>query len=78
MHLFRSEEHVLHWSGYRHEARDGLLSLAQVRTIFATRRFSERLSGTYVSRLATYRGEFLATLAAVTAGSPFWAPEPPS
>lgn len=77
MHLFRSEEQVRQWHGYREDARDGLLSLAQVRAIFATRRFTQRLSGTYVSRLAEYREEFLATLAEVTGNSPFWAPEPP-
>ncbi len=77
MHLFRSEEHVRQWSGYREDAREGLLSLEQVRSIFAARRFSERLSGTYVSQLPQYRREFLATLAEVTNHSSFWAPEPP-
>ena len=77
MHLFRSEEQVRCWHGYREEAREGLLRLEQVRAIFATRRFAERLSGRYVSRLAEYRREFLATLAQVTDGSPFWAPHRP-
>ena len=73
MNLFRSEEHAKNWSGFREEAAGGLLSLADVLTIFSSSNFRERNSGRYISGLADLRAEQIETIRRVTDGHPFWA-----
>ncbi len=72
MNLFRSEEHARSWAGFGDEG--GLLPLEGVRAIWSTARYSERLNGEYISRVADYNEDRAAVAKAVTNDHPFWRP----
>ncbi len=72
MNLFRSEEHVRRWSGFREEARGGMLPLADMMSVFSARLFRERLNGKYVSNMKEYRQDFMEQIRVVTSNNPFW------
>lgn len=72
MNLFRSEEHARAWSGFTAEAEGGLLPLQGIWEIFSAPFFRERGNGRYISSMPELRGEFMATLARVSGGHPFW------
>ena len=74
MNLFRSEEHVRRWSGFRTEAAAGLLPLADAMNLASAPSFRERLNGHYVSSAPTYRSAFLERMKTITRGDPFWDP----
>ena len=68
MNLFRSEEHVRNWSGFKPETEAGILSLADAIAIMSTPRHRDRLSGHYVSTAPELAPQFLERLLDV---SPF-------
>ena len=74
MNLFRSEEHVRNWSGFKTGTDEGILSLDQFMAIFRTPRHRDKFSGRYVSSAPQYVQEFYDVLRKVTRGSAFWAP----
>ena len=75
MNLFRSEEHVRRWSGFRAEAEGGLLRLAQMMEAFSAPMFRERGVADYISRYAQLRPGFMAGLKQITGDHPFWRPK---
>lgn len=72
MNLFRSEEHVKSWSGFRSDAVGGMLPLADMMAVFSSALFRERFNGHYVSNMADYRADFMDTIRKVTNDNPFW------
>ena len=74
MNLFRSEEHVRNWSGFKPGTEEGILSLDQFMTIFETPRHRDKFSGHYVSSAPDHAPAFYEKLKEVTGGSAFWDP----
>jgi len=74
INLFRSEEHARNWSGFKVEAKAGILSLAESMVVMSTSRHRERLNGHYVSSVASYSQLFAAKIKEVTQNNPFWDP----
>ena len=72
MNLFRSEEHVRQWSGFKSDALGGMMPLTDMMTIFSAALFRERFNGHYVSHMADYRADFMDKLRTVTHDNPFW------
>ena len=71
MNLFRSEEHVRNWSGYKADTEEGILQLSDLVMLFSVNMFKGRLDPDYVSRLGEYRMELIDKLKKL--GS-FWQP----
>ncbi len=74
MNLFRSEEHVKNWVGYRPGSEEGILDLQDVVSWFSGDFFRRRLDEDYVSRSKEYVGGFLAALTELGKKRPFWNP----
>ena len=74
MNLFRSEEHVRNWSGYKEGTDEAILSLADLMSIFETPRHSGKFTGHYVSSAPEYAPIFFEKLKEVTGNSSFWRP----
>jgi hypothetical protein len=72
MNLFRSEEHAKRWSGYKPEFAAGLLSIEQLMELFSSPVFRHRLSGSYISNLATHYAATAAEFKRITNDDPFW------
>ncbi len=72
MNLFRSKEHAERWSGFRAEAREGLVPARDLAWVFAARLFRERGRPDYVSNLPELRQDFIARLKARLPGRAFW------
>jgi hypothetical protein len=77
MNLFRSEEHVTHWSGFKAETEDGIIPLADMVRFFSGNFFTRRLDPDYVSHYKEYIGEFVSALAEIGKTRPFWSPKLP-
>jgi hypothetical protein len=74
MNLFRSEEHVRKWSGYKSGTDQGIVPLAETIGLFSGRFFTRRLDPDYVSHMQEYMGDLIAALKAISVTRPFWAP----
>lgn len=74
MNLFRSEEHVRNWSGFKEETDEAILSVADLMAIFQTPRHSAKLSGNYVSCAPEYAALFFEKIKEVTGNASFWNP----
>ena len=72
MNLFRSEEHVKNWWGYRKEAASGMLPLAGMMEIFSAPLFRERLAPDYLMRVGELAADFIVHARRVTQNNPFW------
>jgi hypothetical protein len=59
MNLFRSEEHVSNWSGFRPETDGGIVSLADMVRLFSGTYFTKRLEPDYVSHMREYGREMV-------------------
>ncbi len=62
MNLFRSEEHVKHWSLYDPASEEAIMPVEDWARVFAGRMFRNRLDSDYLSRAAEYRADFGKTL----------------
>ncbi|MBI4082678.1 MAG: hypothetical protein HY423_08720 [Candidatus Lambdaproteobacteria bacterium] len=72
MNLFRSEGHARNWSGFKEEAKEGLLPLEGILHIFSSSRYRERLNGHYITSMADYNDDLKARTRQATGGSAFW------
>jgi len=72
MNLFRSEDDVRRWSGFKADTAAGILTLDQALAVMSTPRQRDRLNGRYVSSFPTYGPPFFTRLAEVTGDSPYW------
>jgi len=71
MNLFRSEEHVRNWSGFKAGTEEGLNTLSDVAGLFSVNFFTKRLEPDYVSRIPDYLGELVGILQGM---GKFWHP----
>ena len=73
MNLFRSEEHVRNWSGFKADTEEGINPLSNVAGLFSMNFFNKRLDADYVSHLQEYLMELIGALKAM--GSYWQLPE---
>jgi len=71
MNLFRSEEHVRNWSGFKAGTEEGINKLSDVAGLFSINFFTRRLDVDYVSHMQEYLMELIGALKGM--GS-FWHP----
>lgn len=69
MNLFRSEEHVKNWSGFKAGTEEGINKVSDIAGLFSGNLFTKRLDADYASRLQDYLMELIGTMKAM--GS-FW------
>jgi len=62
MNLFRSEEHVRNWSGFKAGTEEGINKLSDVAGLFSTNFFTRRLDADYVSHMQEYLMELIGAL----------------
>jgi len=77
MNLFRSEEHVRNWSGFKSGTEEGIVKLSALARLFSVDTFTRRLDPDYVSRLQEYRVARNAAWGEIMRMSPFWTPKAP-
>ena len=76
MNLFRSEEHVRNWSGFKADTQEGIITLSDLLRLFSADLFTRRLDPDYISK-RRYVGQFLRDLAVFGESHPFWSPPTP-
>jgi hypothetical protein len=59
MNLFRSEEHVRNWSGFKTGTEEGLNKVSDVAALFSGDFFTKRLDSDYVSHMRDYLMELI-------------------
>ena len=74
MNLFRSEEHVRNWSGFKEGTDDAILPLKDLMAIFETPHHRAKYSGDYVTSAPEYVQPFFERLKEVTGSASFWKP----
>lgn len=74
MNLFRSEEHVYHWSGFKAETKQGIVHLSEMVQLFSNKFFKRRLDPDYVSRMKDYERELFRMLTEIGKTRAFWSP----
>jgi len=62
MNLFRSEEDVRNWSGFKPGTEEGIVPLADMAQAFSGNFFRRRLDPDYVSHLREYMVEMVKAL----------------
>ena len=72
MNLFRSEEHVRNWSGFKSGTEEGIVEMSALLKLFSGNFFTRRLEPDYVSHIKEYRTGFGATLVEIGKTGPFW------
>ena len=77
MNLFRSEEHVRNWSGFKSGTEQGIVELSALVKVFSGILFTRRLDPDYVSNFRKYIGEFIAAIGEIGKVRPFWSPQAP-
>jgi hypothetical protein len=71
MNLFRSEEHVRNWSGFKAGTAEGIKKLSDVAGLFSINLFTKRLDPGYASHLQEYMMELEGVLKGMDS---FWHP----
>ncbi|MEJ2165535.1 MAG: hypothetical protein P8X90_08395 [Desulfobacterales bacterium] len=72
MNLFRSEEHIRSWSGFKPGTEEGIIPLGDLATLFSGNYFRRRLDPDWVSRSRDYAREMVKTFAEIGKTGPFW------
>ena len=62
MNLFRSEEHVRNWSGFKADTEEGIVQLSDMVGLFSANFFNKRLDSDYVSHMQEYLMEVIGAL----------------
>jgi hypothetical protein len=62
MNLFRSEEHVRKWSGFKSGTEEGIIPLLDMAKVFSGNFFRRRLDADYVSHMREYEMEVVSAL----------------
>jgi hypothetical protein len=57
MNLFRSEEHVRNWSGFKSGTEEGMVQLLDMLNLFSSKFFAKRIEPDYVSHMHEYGKE---------------------
>jgi len=76
MNLFRSEEHAENWQGFAAVGRAGIISLADLLTIFSIPYFTQRLNGDFIARMKEYHHKMTTVLKEIGKRNPLWALKP--
>jgi hypothetical protein len=77
MNLFRSEEHVRRWSGFKSGTQEGMVELSALVKVFSGKLFTRRLDPDYVSNFQKYIGEFVSAVGEIGKVRPFWSLQAP-
>jgi hypothetical protein len=77
MNLFRSEEHVRNWSGFKSGTEEGIVELSVLVKLFSVETFTRRLDPDYVSRIKEYRDARNTAWGEIMKMRPFWSPKAP-
>jgi len=72
MNLFRSEEHVRSWSGFKAGTEEGMIPLNDLVKLFSGSYFRRRLDGDWVSNSRRYAMEMIASFKEIGKTGPFW------
>jgi hypothetical protein len=59
MNLFRSEEHVRNWSGFKAGTEEGMNKVSDIAGLFSGNFFTKRLDSNYVSNMQDYLMELI-------------------
>jgi hypothetical protein len=71
MNLFRSEEHVRNWSGFKSGSEEGIIPLLDMARLFSNDFFTRRLNPDYVSHMQEY---LMKVVGAFQGMGSFWQP----
>jgi len=71
MNLFRSEEHIRNWSGFKADTEEGINKISDIAGLFSGNFFTRRSDSDYVSHMQEYLMELIGNLKEM--GS-FWQP----
>jgi hypothetical protein len=71
MNLFRSEEHIRSWSGFKPNTEDGINRLSDIVALFSGKMFTRRLDPDYASKMGGYLQAFMDDLKKM---GEFWHP----
>jgi hypothetical protein len=71
MNLFRSEEHIRNWSGFKADTEEGINKISDIAGLFSGNFFTRRIDPDYVSHMQEYLMELIGNLKGM--GS-FWHP----
>jgi hypothetical protein len=77
MNLFRSEEHVRRWSGFKAGTEEGIVELLALVKVFSANLLTRRLTPDYISNFQKYIGEFISAVGEMGKVRPFWSPQGP-
>ncbi|HSR10510.1 MAG TPA: hypothetical protein VLS90_03630 [Thermodesulfobacteriota bacterium] len=77
MNLFRSEEHVRNWAGFKPGTEEGIVKLPDLVKVFSGNLFTRRLDPDYMDNFRNYIGEFVAVVGDIGKARPFWSPQGP-
>lgn len=77
MNLFRSEDHVKTWSGFKSGTEEGIVDLSLLMKLFSLDTFTRRLDPDYVSRMKEYRVARIAAWGEIMKKSSFWSLKAP-
>ena len=77
MNLFRSEEHVRNWGGFKMGTEEGTVELSALVRVFSGNLYTRRLDADYVSNYQKYLGEFVAAIGEIGKVGPFWSSQAP-
>jgi hypothetical protein len=72
MNLFRSEEHIRNWAGYKKDTDEGITPLPDMLKLFSGPYFKRRLDPDYVSNMRGYAREMIAVMKEIGKTGPFW------
>jgi hypothetical protein len=62
MNLFRSEEHVRNWSGFKTGTEEGMNKVPDIAGLFSGNFFTKRLDSDYASHMQEYLMELIGTM----------------
>jgi hypothetical protein len=62
MNLFRSEEHVRNWSGFKAGTEEGINKVSDVAGLFSGNFFTKRLDPDYASHMQNYLMELIRSM----------------
>ena len=72
MNLFRSEEHIRNWAGFKTGTEEGIMPFGDLVKLFSGNYFRRRLDPDWVSRSREYAREMVATFNEIDKTGPFW------
>jgi hypothetical protein len=72
MNLFRSEEHIRNWAGFKSGTEEGIMLFEDLVKLFSGKYFRRRMDQDWVSCSRGYAREMVATFNEIGKTGPFW------